>query len=96
MGGESKAGSVQRCLHAVFIASFRIHDKKGGEDKARRAEDAGGLTPAKDDNAAMRALYPRAFARISDDCYKTKAKQGSTEYRGALPYVNIAAENLFV
>ena len=28
------------------------------------------LTPAKDDNAAMRALYPRAFARISDDCYK--------------------------
>ena len=34
-----------------------------------KAEDAGGLTPAKDDNAAMRTLYPRAFARNSDDCY---------------------------
>ena len=34
-----------------------------------KAEDAGGLTPAKDDNAAMRALHPRAFARNSDDCY---------------------------
>ena len=34
-----------------------------------KAEDAGGLTPAKDDNAAMRPLYPRAFARNSDDCY---------------------------
>ena len=35
-----------------------------------KAEDAGGLTPAKDGNAAMRPLYPRAFARISNDCYK--------------------------
>ncbi len=35
-----------------------------------KAKDAGGLTPAKDDNAAMRALYPRTFARNSDDCYK--------------------------
>ena len=34
-----------------------------------KAEDEGGLTPAKDDNAAMRPLYPRAFARNSDDCY---------------------------
>ena len=34
-----------------------------------KAEDAGGLTPAKDDNAAMRTLYPRTFARNSDDCY---------------------------
>ncbi len=34
-----------------------------------KAEDAGGLTPAKDDNAAMRTLYPRAFARNSEDCY---------------------------
>jgi len=34
-----------------------------------KAEDAGGLTPAKDDNAAMRALYPRTFAWNSDDCY---------------------------
>ena len=35
-----------------------------------KAEDAGGLTPAKDDNAAMRALYPRTFAGNSDDCYR--------------------------
>ncbi len=35
-----------------------------------KAEDAGGLTPAKDDNAAMRALHPRAFARNFGDCYK--------------------------
>ena len=35
-----------------------------------KAEDAGGPTPAKDDNAAMRALYPRTYARNSDDCYK--------------------------
>lgn len=34
-----------------------------------KAKDAGGLTPAKDDNAAMRALYPRTFVRNSDDCY---------------------------
>ena len=34
-----------------------------------KAEDAGGLTPAKDGNAAMCALHPRAFARNSDDCY---------------------------
>ena len=34
-----------------------------------KAKDAGGLTPAKDDNAALRALYPRTFARNSDDCY---------------------------
>ena len=38
-----------------------------------KAEDAGGLTPAKDDNAAMRPLYPRAFARNSDDCYNLLA-----------------------
>ena len=35
-----------------------------------KAEDAGGLTPAKDGNAVIRALYPRTFARNSDDCYK--------------------------
>ncbi len=35
-----------------------------------KAEDAGGLSPAKDDNAAMRTLYPRTFAWNSDDCYK--------------------------
>ena len=44
-----------------------------------KAEDAGGLTPAKDDNAAMRPLYPRAFARNSDDCYKVQRES-------ALPY----------
>ena len=36
-----------------------------------KAEDAGGLTPAKDDNAAMRTLYPRTFAWNSDDCYSS-------------------------
>ena len=36
-----------------------------------KAEDASGLTPAKDDNAAMRTLYPRTFATNSDDCYKS-------------------------
>ena len=35
-----------------------------------KAEDAGGLTPAKDGNAAMRTLYPRTFATNSDDCYR--------------------------
>ena len=35
-----------------------------------KAEDAGGLTPVKDGNAAMRTLYPRTFAGNSDDCYK--------------------------
>ncbi len=40
-----------------------------------KAEDAGGLTPAKDDNAAMRTLYPRAFARNSDDCYRRCSKE---------------------
>ena len=34
-----------------------------------KAEDAGGLTPVKDGNAAMRTLYLRTFARNSDDCY---------------------------
>ncbi len=36
-----------------------------------KAEDAGGLTPVKDDNAAMRTLYLRTFARNSYDCYNT-------------------------
>ena len=35
-----------------------------------KAEDAGGLSPVKDDNTAMRTLYLRTFARNSDDCYK--------------------------
>ena len=50
-----------------------------------KAEDAGGLTPAKDDNAAMRTLYPRAFARNSDDCYRYWAgrnSRGVTQYDG--------------
>ena len=34
-----------------------------------KAGDAGGLTPAKDGNAAMRPLHPRAFARNSEDYY---------------------------
>ncbi len=29
-----------------------------------KAEDAGGLTPAKDDNAAMRPLYPELLPGI--------------------------------
>ena len=41
-----------------------------------KAEDADGLTPAKDDNAALRALYHRAFAWNSDDCYKTASRAG--------------------
>lgn len=28
------------------------------------------MTPVKDDNAVMRDLYPRTFARNFDDCYK--------------------------
>jgi len=35
-----------------------------------KAEDAGGLSPVKDDNTAMRTLYLRTFARNSDDCYR--------------------------
>ena len=46
--------------------------KRGGQRAQGKAEDAGGLTPAKDGNAAMRPLYPRAFARNSDDCYKVQ------------------------
>ncbi len=34
-----------------------------------KTEDAGGLTPAKDDNAAMHTLYLQTSARNSDDCY---------------------------
>ena len=37
-----------------------------------KAEDAVELAPAKDDNAAMRTLYPRTFAGNSDDCYRLK------------------------
>ncbi len=44
-----------------------------------KAKDAGGLTPAKDDNAAMRALYPRTFARNSDDCYKQALRAYATD-----------------
>ena len=35
-----------------------------------KAEDAGGLSPVKDDSTAMRTLYLRTFARNSDDCYR--------------------------
>ena len=44
--------------------------RRGGQSAQGKAEDAGGLAPAKDDNAAMRTLYPRTFATNSDDCYK--------------------------
>ncbi len=45
--------------------------RRGGQSVQGKAEDAGGLTPAKDDNAAMRTLYPRTFAWNSDDCYSS-------------------------
>ncbi len=44
--------------------------RRGGQSAQGKAEDAGGLAPAKDDNAAMRTLYPRSFAGYSDDCYR--------------------------
>jgi len=43
--------------------------RKGGEIAQGKAKDAGGLTPAKDDSAALRDCRPRIFARNSDDCY---------------------------
>ena len=43
--------------------------KSGGEIAQGKAKDAGGLTPAKDDNAALRDCYSRTFAGNSDDCY---------------------------
>ena len=45
--------------------------KSGGEIAQGKAKDAGGLTPAKDDNAALRDCYSRTFAGNSDDCYRT-------------------------
>ena len=42
-----------------------------------KAEDADGLSPVKDDNAAMRTLYLRTFARNSDDCYNCDRRRGS-------------------
>ena len=47
-----------------------------------KAEDAGGLTPVKDDNAAMRTLYLRTFARNSDDCYKICSRRQAAIQRG--------------
>ena len=44
--------------------------KSGGEIAQGKAKDAGGLTPAKDDNAALRDCYSRTFAGNSDDCYR--------------------------
>ena len=44
---------------------------RGGEIAQGKAKDAGGLTPANDDNAALRDCYPRTFARNSDDCYRS-------------------------
>ena len=35
-----------------------------------KTEDADGLTPVKDDNAAPCHLGPRTFVRYFDDCYK--------------------------
>ena len=46
-----------------------------------KAEDADGLTPAKDDNAALRALYHRAFAWNSDDCYKHSGISAPVRYQ---------------
>ena len=40
-----------------------------------KAEDAGGLSPVKDDNTAMRTLYLRTFARNSDDCYRLEPRR---------------------
>jgi hypothetical protein len=42
-----------------------------------KAEDAGGLTPAKDDNAAMRAAIHLNFAAIFKSCDKPKNMPGT-------------------
>lgn len=41
---------------------------------AHKAEDAGGLTQAKDDNAVSGHFYQRTFLFISCCCYKAKIK----------------------
>ena len=45
---RAEQGGVRRPLAAIALS----HPKGGPR------EDAGGLMPAKDDNAALRALYP--------------------------------------
>ena len=50
--------------------SSEFMTKSGGEIAQGKAKDAGGLTPAKDDNAALRDCYSRTFAGNSDDCYR--------------------------
>lgn len=40
-----------------------------------KAEDAGGLTPVKDDNVAMHHLNPRTFVRNYAGCSNRKQKE---------------------
>ena len=69
--------------------------KSGGEIAQGKAKDAGGLTPAKDDNAALRDCYSRTFAGNSDDCYnKTMVIQlGSCRRFSKLYFFRTTATN---
>ena len=59
-------------MRITLQQSSEFMTKSGGEIAQGKAKDAGGLTPAKDDNAALRDCYSRTFAGNSDDCYRIK------------------------
>ena len=59
--------------------------RRGGQSAQGKAEDAGGLAPVKDDNAAIRTLYPRSFAGYSDDCYRYAGYNSGSLSAGPYP-----------
>ena len=77
---KAKPGSGSQAVleHELELSYSKLQNswqkRRGGQSVQGKAEDAGGLSPVKDNNVAMRTLHLRTFARNSDDCYRTTSQ----------------------
>ena len=71
-GEEEKRGKAL-CLACFRADQLNIGHKGGGEKFLYyKAEDAGGLAPAKDNNTVIRKFIPRTMPYIWLNCSKEK------------------------
>jgi hypothetical protein len=77
---KAKPGSGGQAVleHELELSYSKLQNswqkRRGGQSVQGKTEDAGGLSPVKDNNVAMRTLHLRTFARNSDDCYRTTSQ----------------------
>ena len=77
---KAKPGSGSQAVleHELELSYSKLQNswqkRRGGQSVQGMTEDAGGLSPVKDNNVAMRTLHLRTFARNSDDCYRTTSQ----------------------